>query len=319
MKQRIATLSLILLMFVGVFISVYGYLNPVIRTKYLRSDTGEEIQISGNSETSNTVITPEIPELEKRDENDVVNVAKEYWYKNEEYADKLAAYQVINEDVIGYIKIDGTNLNHPVVQTPGDEGYYLRRSLNKQRNSHGVPFLDEDNHIDGFEENLILYGHAITQPKPDSFGELQRYESVNYYKKHPYIELTTEKGTRRWVIIAAFLVDTKEDFQYSEYDIFDNLYDWEDWYEGVQKRNWLSVDIPAEYGDTFMSLSTCSYEEMNSETSRMCVVAKLMNTSEDYSHQIEAATQAESPLMPKTLSWYKVSQSRWVKKYMLDS
>lgn len=305
-KDKLLIFILVGALICGLSITFYGANNPLTEVEYIRTDTGEQITISTTDKVDSV-------STEQNDEVEVEPVT--YYTYNEEYTNELIAYQAINKDVIGTIKIAGTNLNHPIVQTIGDEGYYLRKDLNHRTNSHGVPFLDEDNHLEGEGENLILFGHAITLPKPDSFGELQRYESVNYYKAHPYIETTSASGTRKWVVIAAFLADTKEDFEYSEYDIFDNQFDFQDWYDEVQKRNWLNVEIPAQYGDTFMSLSTCAYES-TSETARMCVVAKLLDSTSDYSLAIENALQSENPLMPKALSWYKVSRSRWVQKYI---
>ena len=66
----------------------------------------------------------------------------------------LQKYQDYNSDVVGIIRIEGTVLNHPIVQTVEDEVYYLYKDLDKKYNSHGVPFLSKDSQMEGLQHTL---------------------------------------------------------------------------------------------------------------------------------------------------------------------
>ena len=83
----------------------------------------------------------------------VVDPDEETYGMVEEDRELLEMYQDYNADVVGIIRIQGTVLNHPVVQTPEEETYYLLRGLDQQYNSHGVPFLSSNSCIEGRDGN----------------------------------------------------------------------------------------------------------------------------------------------------------------------
>ena len=226
-----------------------------------------------------------------------------YYYKNEEDVQLLSAYQELNPDVVGIIRILDTVLNHPVVYTPEDDDYYLSRDLYGDYNSHGVPFLSAASDFEGFGGNSVIYGHNIHIKEPDVFGELPNYEDIAYYKEHPYIETVSEKGNRKWVIVAYFIVDNADEnpFRYSDYTDFLSERKFNEFFREVNLRNWISSDIPLNIGDTFLTLSSCSNELALSGTNRMVVIAKLLANGEDVSSYVENAVQAEAPLLPERL------------------
>ena len=66
--------------------------------------------------------------------------------------------------MIGWIKIDNTSLNYPVMQTKDRPEYYLQRNFNKEYSSYGTPFLAEECNLET-SENLIVYGHHMKNSK----------------------------------------------------------------------------------------------------------------------------------------------------------
>ena len=91
----------------------------------------------------------------------------------------------INSDVIGWIKIDGTNIDYPVMQN-GD--FYLHKNIYKNYSSHGTPYLAQYCNLIT-SDNLIIYGHHM---KDNSmFAQLENYKNYNFYKNHKYIKLYT--------------------------------------------------------------------------------------------------------------------------------
>ena len=215
----------------------------------------------------------------------------------------LKVYQEYNSDVIGLIRIDDTVLNHPIVQTVSDEEYYLYKDLDKKYNSHGVPFLSADSLMEGQGANCIVYGHNIYKISRDVFADLMGYKDLEYYKEHPIVETVSKSGTRRWLIFAYFIVDNGDanPFQYSDVTDFRSMEQFEEYMYEVEKRNWLDVPLELNYGDTIMTLSSCSKELAGTGTNRMVVMAKQLYADETYGNIVKDATMALAPLMPEKL------------------
>jgi sortase B len=222
----------------------------------------------------------------------------------EEDQELLSKYQDYNPDVVGLIRIDGTVLNHPMVQTPEDESYYLSRDLDGNVNSHGVPFLSADSQIEAKSGNIIVYGHNIHKISRDVFADLAGYEDLDFYKEHPIIETVSKSGTRRWLIFAYFIVDNADDepFRYADTTRFTSLKSLHEYFQQVEERNWLDVSVPIGIDDTCLTLSSCSLELAGSGTNRMVVMARQLNAAENYQEMVENAKMAEDPLLPTRLS-----------------
>ena len=107
---------------------------------------------------------------------------------------KFAALRDKNSDFIGWISIDGTNLDFPVMYAPTNKDFYLRHDFNKEYSIYGVPYLDEKTTLGANAEsdNLIIYGHNMKTGT--IFGCLTGYKKVDYYQQHPYIEFDTVYG-----------------------------------------------------------------------------------------------------------------------------
>jgi len=212
-------------------------------------------------------------------------------------------YQDFNEDVVGIIRIRGTVLNHPIVQTPEDETYYLLRGLDKQYNSHGVPFLSANSCMERKNGNNVIYGHNIHLKKRDVFCDLAGYEDLGFYKEHPVIETVSGSGTRRWLIFAYYLVDNADEdpFRYSEETDFLSLAEFHTYMDEVEKRNWLEVPYDRTINDAYLTLSSCSNELAGSGTNRMVVMAVGIPYTFDASGIVEGTVMRTDPLLPEKL------------------
>ena len=216
----------------------------------------------------------------------------------------LAMYEDYNADVVGILRIPGTVLNHPVVQTPDEEDYYLLRGLDGEYNSHGVPFLSAQSQMEGEGGNRIIYGHNIRKRTRDVFCDLAYYEDLAFYKEHPVIETVSKSGTRRWLIFAYFLADNADEnpFRYSDTVDFLSKASFQDYMEEVEARNWLQVPVARSIEDTYLTLSSCSNELAGSGTNRMVVMAVETPYYQDVSGIVDKSSMAESPKLPEKLS-----------------
>lgn len=216
----------------------------------------------------------------------------------------LKRYEEYNNEVQAIIQIEDTIMNHPVMQSFDDEGFYLYHDLDRNYNPHGVPFLTLDSDLYRDRGNIVIFGHNIRAHDRDVFCDLEFLEDIDYYKEHPVITLITDKGTAKYLIFAYYLVDTSDEdaFVYWEDEIWGSKANFERYMDEVEARNWYQTDIPYDYDDQFLTLSSCSVELAHSGTNKMIVMARRLEVDEDYEEYIKNASMRENPLLPKKLT-----------------
>ena len=165
-----------------------------------------------------------------------------------------------NKDIVGWLQIEDTNVNYPVVQRKSDENYYLRRNFYKEYSLWGTPFLQNSCNINT-SDNLIVYGHHIKGNK--MFGELEKYKNNDFYNKHKKINLYTMEEKREYKVISVFVTTTDSDFKYYNYTDFKEKKEFETFIKKCQKLSFFDLDANVEYGDKFITLSTCDYSSKN--------------------------------------------------------
>ena len=173
-----------------------------------------------------------------------------------------------NQDFIGWISIDGTNINYPVMQTPDNPDYYLKHSFEKIWSDYGVPYIDEAC-IMGISNNVVIYGHHMNDGS--MFAELCNYTDMDFWREHPIIHFDTLSSFGEYEIVAVFKFNTnKETFKYNEWATM-NEAEFSEYMEEVHARQLYDTGIDVEYGDQLLTLSTCEYTYKNG---RFVVVAK---------------------------------------------
>ena len=177
-----------------------------------------------------------------------------------------------NADLVGWITIDNTVINYPVMQIEGDNSYYLSHSFDKASDKNGTLFVDGRNDIVNRDVNLIIYGHNMRSG--DMFGGLKNYLDENYLLLHQTIEFDTiyETGTYKVVGVGLSEVEYQDDDSFRYYDFLDAADEEEfEYYLKEIKKLIVIGDMEVEYGDELLTLSTCnSY----TEDGRMFVLAK---------------------------------------------
>lgn len=163
-------------------------------------------------------------------------------------------------DMAGWLSIEDTKLDYPVMHTPDKPNYYLRRDLQGEYDAYGVPYLNEDCNLDN-SDNLVVYGHSIDNG--DVFGSLLQYSKIEYFQQHPVIELHTREGLRQYTVLGAFITDvtpgTGDGFAYNEFVRADSKTAYDAFVSEVRARAYYQTDTPAAYGDQLLTLSTCEY------------------------------------------------------------
>lgn len=176
-----------------------------------------------------------------------------------------------NNDIVGWIKINGTNINYPVMQ---NSDYYLYKNFNKEYSSYGVPFVAGNCNMNT-SDNLIIYGHHIKNGK--MFAQLELYKNYNFYKEHKNIVFyTLENGQtieNNYEIVFVFktIAYSEQGFKYYNYTNFYNENDFNDFMGQCKRLQLYDTETELNYGDKIIILSTCEYSRKNG---RMVVVAK---------------------------------------------
>lgn len=186
---------------------------------------------------------------------------------------KVEKLQEENSDIVGWLEIEGTSINYPVLQGIDNE-YYMTHNYKKQKSKNGSIFLTKDYDWSIPSSNLLIYGHNLNNGT--MFQELLKYAKEEFYKEHPTIRFTTNKEDAEYEIISVFKsrVYYKSEKNVFRYYFFVNAKSEAEYNEFVQnakKASLYNIDATAQYGDQLITLSTCSYHV---EEGRFAVVGR---------------------------------------------
>ena len=177
-------------------------------------------------------------------------------------------------DVVGWIEIEGTNINYPVMQGE-DNDFYMDHNYKKEKVKTGSIFLDKDYDWSIPSSNLLMYGHN-KRNGTTMFSELLKYKDESFYQNYPIIKFTTVDEDAEYEIIAAFLsrVYYKSEtnvFRYYYFINAKNKEEYDDFVNNAKKASLYDTGKTAEYGDQLITLSTCEYSQ---EDGRFAIVAR---------------------------------------------
>lgn len=164
-----------------------------------------------------------------------------------------------NSDLFGWICIEGTRINYPVMHTPDDPEYYLSRDFDGNKSTGGVPFLDGSCY-EGCG-NYIVYGHNMKNGA--MFAEITDYADEEFWKEHPVICFDTVDEMGEYEVLAAFYakVCKKDDdnaFRYYDYTDLTDEAVFDEYLECVYDADLYDTGVAARYGDQLLTLTTCS-------------------------------------------------------------
>lgn len=178
----------------------------------------------------------------------------------------LNSLKIENKDLIGWIKIDNSNINYPVMQ---NGNYYLRRNFYKNYSKLGTPYLADYCNIKT-SDILTIFGHHINQGY--MFADLLKYQNYDYYKSHKYIKFYTIEDYQTieniYEVCFAFKVKA-QNYSYYSYTRFYDENDLKEFVENCQRLSFYNTDTIFDYGNQFIALSTCEYSQDNG---RMIVI-----------------------------------------------
>ena len=256
--SRVSKIILMLLIVI-LAISSYFFIKELVKNKK-ETDVFDDLQEIVENTEKTTNENPFTDDL-KEDES---NISSQNTYNLEYIAS-------INSDVIGWIKIDGTNINYPIMQ---NSDYYLHRDIYKKYSSHGTPYLANYCDVNN-SDNLIIYGHHMKDNT--MFSQLENYKNYNFYKDHKYVNIYTIKDGKtlenayKVMIVFKTIAYSDAGFRYYSYTNFQNEEDYAEFVENCRNLEFYDTGITGTNKDKYITLSTCEYSQKNG---RMVVVAK---------------------------------------------
>lgn len=186
----------------------------------------------------------------------------------------LAEYAPIyelNPDTVGWISIEGTNINFPVMHRPEETDYYLNRDFYGKWNNQGAIYVREQCDVFAPSDNITIYGHRTNAGT--MFAALQDYQKQSFWQDHQYIQFDTLTTHNTYQIFAVFTIESTEDSDFP-YHLFVDAENDEEFDQFVTKAKGYSLyetGVSATPDDKLITLSTCVG---TGNLGRLVVVAK---------------------------------------------
>ena len=266
--KNIILILMFLILFITLNISIYN----IIKWKLDSNKTNEEINTI--QENAN------IEEVQDNKGTEIIKQAKKIPKENP-YWDYIKMNMIdvnfdnlkkINSDVVGWIKINGTNINYPFVQSK-DNKYYLTHSFSKSYNNAGWVFLDyRNNNINN--RNTIIYAHGRTDKT--MFGTLRKVLNNGWINNtnNYVIKISTEKENSLWQIFSIYHIPTTNDYLQTE---FKDEREYQRFLNILKNRSNHNFNTSITSNDTILTLSTCY-----NDSEKMVVNAKLIKKQKKY-------------------------------------
>ena len=173
----------------------------------------------------------------------------------------------LNDETKGWIKVNGTNINYPFVQTNNND-YYLTHSYNKSYNQAGWVFMDYRNDTEHLDRNTILYAHGMNNKT--MFGSLRNILSSSWYNNtdNHIIKLSTPTENTLWQVFSVYHIETTNDYIQTE---FATDTEYQTFLDMLKNRSAVEFDTTINSTDKIITLSTCY-----NKTDKVVMHAKLI-------------------------------------------
>lgn len=216
--------------------------------------------------------------------------------------DKFDSLLKLNSDVYGWININGTKIDYPVLMAnKEDPDFYLTHNYKRESSKYGSIFVDASCKLIVNPKNTVIYGHHMADGQ--MFADLMKYSELDFYKQNPIIKFDRIREKSDWKIISIFKTNTlPEQGKIFNYIItsFKNTSEFLNYIEEVRKRSLIDIPVDVNKDDRLITLSTCSSEFKNFRT---VVVARKVRNKEESHVDVDKASKASNPLMPDC--WYE--------------
>ncbi len=188
-----------------------------------------------------------------------------------EVLQQYAELYTMNSDVVGWMRIDDTKINYPVMQTPNSADFYLHKNFDKEYSAHGCFYARESADVNAPSDNITIYGHNMRDGS--MMAGLHKYEDKAFFEAHRFINFDTLFEQHVYEIMAVFVTTATEGkgFAYHRFVDAENEAQFDHYVRTCKDLSFYDTGVDAKYGDKLITLSTCDYTQ---ENGRLVVVAK---------------------------------------------
>ena len=158
-----------------------------------------------------------------------------------------------NSDTVGWIQVQGTNINYPIVQTTNND-YYLNHAFDKTENKAGWVYMDYRNNAVDFNQNTIIYAHS--RYNGTMFGSLKNILNNSWYtnKENHVIRLSTPTENTMWQVFSVYTI-AKESYYITP--SFSTTESYQEFLNTIKGRSEVDFSGTVSIGDKVLTLSTC--------------------------------------------------------------
>ena len=218
---------------------------------------------SGDGEVSEPYVEPDTAfvEITHPETGAKIKVLREY-----------APVFELNADMVGWITLPDSKINYPVVQTPDEPNFYLKRDFYKKTSRYGTIYANEWADVFNPSDNVTLYGHNMNDGS--MFGALHGYNKKEFFEANPYIYFDTIYEHHTYQVLAVFYTTdiVGKGFAYHTF-INGNAVSFEEYVDECKDLSLYDTGVTAKYGDKLLTLSTCD-KDYQDDHGRFVVVAK---------------------------------------------
>lgn len=242
----------------------------------------------------------------ERDKNEIARLYNDETtdYSGSEINPKFMTLYNMNNDLVGWIRVNGTNIDYPVVK--GDTNKeYERANFYHEYTRYGSIFMDSASSIEyGAEsKNIVVYGHNMRDDS-SMFSQLTHYRDLETYKKNPTFTFDTLYNDGTWKIFAVFTTNAhsaQDNGNYFEFrkSNFADANDFLSWIDECKLRSCINTTVDVNETDTILTLQSCVYEFTDA---RLVIMARRTRTGESKTVDVDGATYNENAKYPQ--AWY---------------
>ncbi|MGN1384841.1 MAG: class B sortase [Clostridia bacterium] len=159
-----------------------------------------------------------------------------------------------NSDTVGFLKVNGTDIENIVVKG-NDNSYYLKHNFNKEYNTAGWVFADYQNKLDGTDRNIIIYGHNMRNKT--MFGTLHNVLNDKWkdVEENRYITFITEQESYIYVVFSVYQIEAEDYYMTTD---FKNNEEFLKFANTLKSRSKYNFDVDIKENDSILTLSTCA-------------------------------------------------------------
>jgi sortase B len=174
-----------------------------------------------------------------------------------------------NPDLVGWLKIDSTKINFPVLYTQ-DEKFYLDHNFWKKKDQNGSIFIDYRCNLEPRDENLLVHGHNMNLSH-SMFYDLLKYKNKDFYEGHKIINFDTLYKKEIYEVVAMFRTKLEDGFPYYNYITLKDDKKFEGFIKSIKELSIFDTGVEINRSDIFITLSTC---DVSIRHGRFIVIAK---------------------------------------------